>query len=243
MSRALVPILLAAIVWRSYWFWGAQNNLESITKGLERPAGGSTEIKYGLVSQVGFPNRYDVTVNNLSIENPIGEKIVTLPFIQVLRLIYKSNHKIIIFPNSLSIYDFNIKWENAKASIVEDTLEDRIILEAHNLIVSEGKRLGFKAERLQVSMLYEKFGTIKPAIIINFAGIETENKQTKFKLHFRANLNLKISPALDLSNFVNTIMEPNTWVEFSEENYKTSKSFLLGNQKFLLSNSSYKLFK
>ena len=243
MSRALVPILLAAIVWSSYWFWGAQNNLESITKVLEHPAGGSTEIKYGLVSQVGFPNRYDVTVNNLSIENPIGEKIVTLPFIQVLRLIYTSNHKIIIFPNSLSIYDFNIKWENAKASIVEDALEDRLILEAYNLIVSNEKRLGFRAKRLQVSILYDKFGKIKPAIFINFAGIETENKQTKFKLNLKANLNLKVSPTLDLSNFVNTIMVPNTWVEFSEENYKTNKSFFLGNQKFLLSNSSYELFK
>ena len=243
MSRALVPILLAALAWSSYWFWGARNNLESIHRGLERPAGASTEIKYGLVSQVGFPNRYDVTVNNLSIESQIGEKLVTLPFIQILRLIYKSNHKIIIFPNSLSIYDFNIKWENAKASIVEDTLEDRIILEAHNLIVNEGKRLGFKAERLQVSILYGKFGTIKPAIIINFSGIETENKRTKFKLHLRANLNLKISPALDLSNFVKSITQPNTWIEFNEDNYKTSESFLLGNQKLLLSSSSFELFK
>ena len=242
MSRALVPILLAAIVWSSYWFWGAQNNLENIHRGLESPANGSTEIKYGLVNQVGFPNRYDVTVNNLSIEDPIGKKIVTLPFIQVLRLIYKSNHKIIIFPNSLSIYDFNIKWENAKASIVEDTLEDRLILEAQNLIVKEEKRLSFKAEKLQISILYEKLGEIKP-VIINFAGIETENKQTKFKLHLKANLNLKVSPTLDLSNFVNTIIQPNTWVEFNEENYKTSESFLLGNQKFLLSSSSYELFK
>jgi len=229
-------------VWSSYWFWGAQNNLENIHRGLESPANGSTEIKYGLVNQVGFPNRYDVTVNNLSIENPIGKKIVTLPFIQVLRLIYKSNHKIIIFPNSLSIYDFNIKWENAKASIVKDTLEDRLILEAQNLIVKEEKRLSFKAEKLQISILYEKLGEIKP-VIINFAGIETENKQTKFKLHLKANLNLKVSPTLDLSNFVNTIIQPNTWVEFNEENYKTSESFLLGNQKFLLSSSSYELFK
>ena len=243
MSRALVPILLAAIAWSSYWFWGAQNNLKSIHRGLERPAGASTEIKYGLVSQVGFPNRYDVTVNNLSIENPIGEKIVTLPFIQVLRLIYKSNHKIIIFPNSLSIYDFNIKWENAKASIVEDTLEDRLILEAHNLIVSEGKRPNFKAETLQVSFLYEKFGKIKPAIIINFAGIEIKNKQTKFKLHLKANLNLKKPPTLDLANFVKSITQPNTWIEFNKENYKTSESFLLGNQKLLLSSSSFELFK
>ena len=243
MSRALVPILLAAIVWSSYWFWGAQNNLENIHRGLESPANGSTEIKYGLVNQVGFPNRYDVTVNNLSIENPIGKKIVTLPFIQVLRLIYNSNHKIIIFPNSLSIYDFNIKWENAKASIVKDTLEDRLILEAQNLIVNEGKRFSFQAEKLQISLLFKNLGEIKPEIIINFAGIETENKQTKFKLHLKANLNLKDTPTLDVANFVNTITQPNTWVEFNNENYKTGDAFFLGNQRFLLSNSSYELFK
>ena len=243
MSRTLVPILLAAIMWGSYWFWGAQNNLESIHRSLESPASGPTEIKYGLVSQVGFPNRYDVTVNDLLIENPTGKKIVTLPFIQVLRLIYKNNHKIIIFPNSLSIYDFNIKWENAKASIVEDTLEDRLILEAQNLLVNKGTQLIFKAEKLQISILYEKLGENKPVIIINFAAIETENKHTKFKLSLKANLNLKVSPTLDLSNFVNAIIQPNTWVEFNEENYNTSESFLIGNQKFLLSSSSYQLFK
>ena len=243
MSRALVPILLAAIAWSSYWFWGAQNNLENIHRGLESPASGSNKIKYGVVNQVGFPNRYDVTVNNLSIENPIGKKIVRLPFIQVLRLIYNSKHKIIIFPISLSIYDFNIKWENAKASIVKDTLEDRLILEAQNLTVSEEKRLSFKAEKLQISILYKKLSTIKPVIMIHLSGIETENKQTKFKLHLKANLNLKVPPTLGLSNFVNTIIQPNTWVEFNEENYETSESFLLGNQKFLLSSSSYELFK
>ena len=243
MYRALVPILLATIVWSSYWFWGAQNNLENIHRGLQSPASDSTEIKYGLISQVGFPNRYDVTVNNLSIENPIGKKIVTLPFIQVLRLIYKSNHKIIIFPNSLSIYDFNIKWENAKASVVEDTLEDRLIFEAQNLIFTEEKRLSFRAEKLQISILYEKLGEIKPVIIINFAGIETKNKQTKSQLNLKANLNLNASATLDLSNFVNTIIQPNTWIEFNKENYKTSGSFLLGNQEFLLSSSSYELFK
>ena len=146
MSRTLVPILLAAILWSSYWFWGAQNNLENIHRSLESPASDSTEIKYGLVSQVGFPNRYDVTVNNLSIENPTGKKIVTLPFVQVLRLIYKSNHKIIIFPNELSIYNFNIKWENAKASIVKDTFEDRLIIEAENLMINDEKEFRFQAK-------------------------------------------------------------------------------------------------
>ena len=99
-----------AIIWSGYWFWGANDNLENIYKSLENPKSGSINIKYGSTSQVGFPNRYDVTVNNLSIENPNGKQIATFPFIQVIRLVYNKTHQIIIFPNKLSIYNFNIKF-------------------------------------------------------------------------------------------------------------------------------------
>ena len=78
-------------------------------------------------------------MNNLSIENPNGKQIATFPFIQVIRLIYNKTHQIIIFPNELSIYNFNIKWENAKASIVKDTFEDRLIIEAENLMINDEK--------------------------------------------------------------------------------------------------------
>ena len=80
MARILIPILLMAVIWSGYWFWGANDNLENIYKSLENPTSGSINIKYGSTSQVGFPNRYDVTVNNLAIENPNGKQIATVSY-------------------------------------------------------------------------------------------------------------------------------------------------------------------
>ena len=143
MFRTLVPILLIVIGWSSYWFWSAQDNLQNIYKNLEISGNSATIINYGTVSQVGFPNRYDVTVNDISIDGPTGKKIINLPFIQIMRLTYNSGHQIIILPNSLSIYNFEFNWENAKASIVTETFEDRIILEAENLIIKGKKGISF----------------------------------------------------------------------------------------------------
>ena len=184
MFRTLLPILLIVIVWSSYWFWSAQDNLENIYKNLESSGNSATIINYGTVSQVGFPNRFDVTINDISIDGPTGKRIINLPFIQIMRLTYNSRHQIIILPNSLSIYNFNFNWENAKASIVKENVEDRIILEAENLIIKGGNGFSFHAEKLQISLLHKKLSDFKPQIILDLSGIKDEKKQTKYYVVF-----------------------------------------------------------
>ncbi len=234
---------MIAIIWSGYWFWGANDNLENIYTSLGNPKSGSINIKYGSTSQVGFPNRYDVTVNNLSIENPNGKQIATFPFIQVIRLIYNETHQIIIFPNELSIYNFNIKWENAKASIVKDTFEDRLIIEAENLMINDEKEFRFQAKKLQISLLYEKSFNAKPEIIVDFSGIETERQSIEFKLQLKTNLNFIGTPTLDVAHFLNSISHPKTWIELSDEDYEIDESFSIGNQEFRFSSPAYQLFK
>ena len=231
------------IVWSSYWFWSAQDNLENIYKNLESSGNSATIINYGTVIQVGFPNRYDVTVNDISIDGPTGKKIINLPFIQIMRLAYNNSHQIIILPNSLSIYNFDFNWENAKASIVTETFEDRIILEAENLIIKGGNGFSFHAEKLQISLLHKKLSDFKPQIILDLSGIKDEKKQTKSKLHIEANLNLEGSPKLNLNNFLNSIIQPNTWTKIDQKNHQTGESFFIGNQEFLFSRPAYSLFK
>lgn len=243
MFRTLIPILLIVIAWSSYWFWSAQDNLENIYKNLESSGNSATIINYGTVSQVGFPNRFDVTINDISIDGPTGKQIINLPFIQIMRLTYNSRHQIIILPNSLSIYNFNFNWENAKASIVKENVEDRIILEAENLIIKGRNGFSFHAEKLQISLLHKKLSDFKPQIILDLSGIKDEKKQTKSKLHIEANLNLEGSPKLNLTNFVNSIIQPNTWTKIDQKNHQTGESFFIGNQKFLFSRPAYSLFK
>ena len=243
MFRTLVPILLIVIGWSSYWFWNAQDNLQNIYKNLESSGNSAIIINYGTVSQVGFPNRYDVTVNDISIDGPTGKKIINLPFIQIMRLAYNNSHQIIILPNSLSIYNFDFNWENAKASIVTETSEDRIILEAENLIIKGKKGFRFHAEKLQVSLLNKKLIDLNPQIMLDFSGIKDEKNQTKSELHLQANLNLEGASKLNLTNFVNSIIQPNTWAKIDQKNYKTGESFFIGNQEFLFSRPAYSLFK
>lgn len=243
MFRTLIPILLIVIAWSSYWFWSAQDNLENIYKNLENSGNSATIINYGTVSQVGFPNRFDVTINDISIDGPTGKRIINLPFIQIMRLTYNSRHQIIILPNSLSIYNFNFNWENAKVSIVKETVEDRIILEAENLIIKGGNGFSFHAEKLQISLLHKKLSDFKPQIILDLSGIKDEKKQTKSELHIEANLNLEGSTKLHLTNFVNSIVQPNTWTKIDQKNHQPGESFFIGNQEFLFSRPAYSLFK
>ena len=83
----------------------------------------------------------------------------------------------------------------------------------------------------------------KPQIILDFSGIKDEKKGTKSKLHIEANLNLEGSPKLNLTNFVNSIIQPNTWTKLDQKNHQTVESFFIGNQEFLFSRPAYSLFK
>jgi hypothetical protein len=134
-----------------------------------------------------------------------------------MRLAYNNSHQIIILPNSLSIYNFDFNWENAKASIVTETFEDRVILEAENLIIKGQKGFRFHAEKLQVSLLHKKLIDLNPQIMLDFSGIKDEKNQTKSELHLQANLNLEGASKLNLTNFVNSIIQPNTWAKIDQK--------------------------
>jgi hypothetical protein len=79
--------------------------------------------------------------------------------------------------------------------------------------------------------------------MLDFSGIKDEKKQTKSELHLQANLNLEGASKLNLTNFVNSIIQPNTWAKIDQKIYKTGESFFIGNQEFLFSRPAYSLFK
>ena len=56
-------------------------------------------------------------------------------------------------------------------------------------MINDEKEFRFQAEKLQISLLYEKFVNAKPEIIVDFSGIETEQQNIEFKLQLKTNLN------------------------------------------------------
>jgi len=118
-----------------------------------------------------------------------------------------------------------------------------LIIEAENLMINDEKEFHFQAKKLQISLLYEKFVNAKPEIIVDFSGIETERQSIEFKLQLKTNLNFIDTPTLDVVNFLNSISQPKTWIELSDEDYEIDESFSIGNQEFRFSSPAYQLFK
>jgi hypothetical protein len=81
-----------------------------------------------------------------------------------------------------------------KLLLLKRPVEDRIILEAENLIIKGENGFRFHAKKLQISLLHKKLSDFKSQIILDLSGIKDEKKQTKSKLHIEANLNLEGSP-------------------------------------------------
>ena len=64
--------------------------------------GGAGIATYADIRQVGFPNRYDVTLNDLRIAKNDLE-IFETDVLQIMRLAYRQDHFVLAFSNDIKI--------------------------------------------------------------------------------------------------------------------------------------------
>ena len=93
MLRIIVITLTFAILWSIRWFWFAGPNQAVIENWVE---GGADIAAYSDIRQVGFPNRYDVTLNDLRIAKNDFE-IFETDVLQIMRLAYRRGHFVLAF--------------------------------------------------------------------------------------------------------------------------------------------------
>ncbi len=94
--RALTIILaVAAALWGGYWFAGSRA-LDSAARGW---FAGQSGAQYSSLSVAGFPNRFDLTVNDLHLEAPDGSLVWDAPFAQVFAMTWKPWHVIAALPD------------------------------------------------------------------------------------------------------------------------------------------------
>lgn len=102
MLRSVLTLCaIMAVGWFGYWFWGANANKTAVENFL-----GSQEnwtITYSQSTQRGFPNRYDVTLDDVLIASKDGAYSFLLPKLQIMRLSYRSTHWIIAFPQEFTL--------------------------------------------------------------------------------------------------------------------------------------------
>ena len=135
MLRITVITLTFAVLWSIRWFWFAGPNQALIENWVKGGAGITT---YSDIRQVGFPNRYDVTLNDLRIAD--GDfQIFETDVLQIMRLAYRQDHFVLAFSNDTKIIGKNIATSQNRASIVKQENDvQRVVWEANDIALDNG---------------------------------------------------------------------------------------------------------
>ena len=100
--------------------------------------GGAGIASYSDIRQVGFPNRYDVTLNDLRIAKNDFE-IFETDVLQIMRLAYRQDHFVLAFSNDIKIVGQNITTSQNRASIVKQENDvQRVVWEANDIALDNG---------------------------------------------------------------------------------------------------------
>ncbi|MCC5971927.1 MAG: DUF2125 domain-containing protein [Pararhodobacter sp.] len=108
--------VIATLGWGGYWFVGAR----AMDRTVERVLAGNPAFSAASHSVLGFPNRFDLTLNEPRVEQ--GGMAWRAPFVQFFALSYRLNHVIAVFAHdqqfSLLGQEMSLHTEDMRASLV-----------------------------------------------------------------------------------------------------------------------------
>ncbi|MDG1934797.1 MAG: DUF2125 domain-containing protein [Paracoccaceae bacterium] len=177
MRRMVSLLVLAVLIWSAYWVWGAQKNKIRMTEWVFEQRAQGWVMEFETLSQLGYPNRFDITLSNPSINMSEGAITWQGKFLQDLRLSYNPNHAIIVFPPThnftLGENVFHVSNQQARASVITGvSQEHRIILEASGLeVASKGLKIESSKAQLAISQ-----GPDQHKVHIRFSGLNSGHK-------------------------------------------------------------------
>ena len=122
MGRLIVLILVAALIWMSWWFIGSTITERSLRAWVDERRSVGWVADYSALNVRGFPNRFDTTINDVVLADPTTGIAWSAPFFQLLMLSYKPNHVIVALPNdhrfSTPLQNLEMTSDRARGSIV-----------------------------------------------------------------------------------------------------------------------------
>lgn len=98
MKRLLSVILVAACLWAGYWFIGSSALERGAKTWFTDRANDGWVAEYGALDTVGFPNRFDTTITDVTLADPATGVVWNAPFFQVFAFSYKPNEVIAVWP-------------------------------------------------------------------------------------------------------------------------------------------------
>ena len=171
MKQLIFTMIIASIVWFGAWFWNADTNINRFENWAAAQNNADTVLGYSGVDQSGFPNRYDLEISApvLAIQ---GMPEISLPFVQIMRLVYVSDHWIVALANSLNVGSYQVDLTDAKASVVREDTSIRV-----NVEIEEIETRGVALENVFAATLWtgsetKRYVQIGSSDDINFVRIE-----------------------------------------------------------------------
>ena len=98
MQRLLKITIVLALLYAGYWAVGSAVMQTGVQRALDQ-AQSDGQLRYGSFSLRGFPSRFDITVEDITVTAPDRQTRWSAPFIQVFALAYRPNRIIAVWPN------------------------------------------------------------------------------------------------------------------------------------------------
>ena len=141
MLRAITALILAACtIWSVYWFIGQRSYRDSLLALAQVMRDSGLEVGFSELLVRGYPNRFDATVYDLAISDPVADIGWRAPFFQLLVLSYATDHVIAVWPETqtldLSGRSHTVRSNGLKASFEtsgNDSEIQQIVVESERI--------------------------------------------------------------------------------------------------------------
>ena len=143
MRLLIGGVLAAAAIWSAYWWYGAAIWKAEVESWLDSRRNASMSASTGSISVRGFPNRFDLTLENIELADTAGGWIWSMPLFQIFTLSYSPDHFIFAFPETQ-----DLATASGEVRIESDELMGSLVLGRGGM--SEPLRTSLTARRMDV---------------------------------------------------------------------------------------------
>lgn len=98
MRKLIAIVVIAALGWSGWWFFGAAAVERVMTNALAARQAEGWVADYSDLKTRGFPNRFDTTITDLELADPATGLAWSAPMVQILALSYQPHHVILALP-------------------------------------------------------------------------------------------------------------------------------------------------
>jgi hypothetical protein len=147
MRILLALVALSSALWGGYWFVGSRALIHQVDAAQARAQAAGLAARFQ-AEVTGFPNRFDLTLNDLTLQDPASGVGWQAPFFQLFALSYQPHKMIAVWPHrqvvTTGVQEITVTSDDMRASFAVRAAAalplDRVIFVAGNLTLAAGSQ-------------------------------------------------------------------------------------------------------